>query len=147
MSPIAKIPGSLDLEARGLDLDQFIVLELQSPVATGPSFMVNPKNGSSASQAISKIEPSLLLTTALASWPSVPFERSHLSEHEIDFPLAHQRHHLVDAVGGGAEFAAPVQKSEMEAIGARLSVQSSAESPPPAISKRLPRNCSIWRTA
>ena len=40
--------------------------------ATGPSFMVNPKNGSSASQAISKVEPSLRFTMALPMRPPSP---------------------------------------------------------------------------
>ena len=73
-------------------------------LATGPSFMVSPKNGRIASQAISKFEPSLRLTIALLDLSVGAFERGHLTEHEIDLSLADQRHHLVDAVGRGAEF-------------------------------------------
>jgi len=71
--------------------------------------MVNPKNGSSASQAISKLDPSLRLTRAFASRPPSRY----LTEHEIDLSLADQRHHLVDAVGCGAKLAAAMQKREM----------------------------------
>ena len=40
--------------------------------ATGPSFMVSPKNGSMASQAMWKVEPSPPLTLAAVSWPPAP---------------------------------------------------------------------------
>ncbi len=80
---------------------------------TGPSFMVSPKNGSSASQAISKFEPSLRLTIALDDLAVLALQRGHLAEHEVDLPLADQRHHLVDAVGRGAELVAPVQQRQM----------------------------------
>ena len=75
--------------------------------------MVSPKNGSSASQAISKFEPSLRFTIALAIRPPSPSSAEHLTQHEIDLTLADQRHHLVDAVGRGAELAAPVQQREV----------------------------------
>ena len=73
-------------------------------LATGPSFMVSPKNGRIASQAISKFEPSLRFTIALLTCPSLPSSARDLAEHEVDLSFADELHHLVDAVGRGAEF-------------------------------------------
>src|SRR5262249_56627619 len=42
-----------------------------------------------------------------------PFQRRDLTEHEIDFAVAHEFHHLVDAIGRGAELAAPVHEREV----------------------------------
>src|SRR5215510_5814312 len=72
MSPIAKMPDTLDSNAAvstTIYSPSFISMP-QS--ATGPSFMVKPKNGSRASQAISKFEPSLRFTIALAIRPPSP---------------------------------------------------------------------------
>ena len=68
---------------------------------------------------------------------------------EFDLARIDQCAHLVDAVLGGAESIAVMDwKGEwLPAMGARLSVQSSAESPPPATRIFLPRNVSILRTA
>ena len=82
-------------------------------LATGPSFMVRPKNGRMASQAISKFEPSLRLTIALAMLAVLALQRRDLTEHEVDLAFADQRHHLVDAVGRGAEIVAPVQQRQV----------------------------------
>ena len=40
-------------------------------------------------------------------------ERRDLSKHKIDFSLADQLHHFIDAVGRGAKFAAPVQQRKV----------------------------------
>ncbi len=112
MSPIAKMPGSL-VSNVAVSTGITSSLSLSPQFATGPSFMVSPKNGSMASQAMWKVEPSLRLTLAAVSWPSSPSSAGHLAEHEVDLALADQRHHLVDAVGRGAEFAAPVQQREV----------------------------------
>src|SRR4029079_15297060 len=67
MSPIAKIPGTLVSKAEVSTGMSSLFLSSKPQLATGPSFMVSPKNGSSASYASSCIEPSLPLTTALLS--------------------------------------------------------------------------------
>ena len=67
--------GLAGLERRGVDRDQRPRCSSRPQFATGPSFMVSPKNGSMASQAMWKVEPSLRLTLAAVSWPSVAFER------------------------------------------------------------------------
>ena len=82
-------------------------------MATGPSFMVSPKNGSMASQAMWKVEPSLPLTFAAVSWPSAPSRPVTWPSTKSILPSLDQRHHLVDAVGRGAELVAPVQQREV----------------------------------
>src|SRR5215467_310161 len=108
MSPMAKIPGRLDSKvavSTRMYSPSFIAMP-QS--ATGPSFMVSPKNGSSASQAMLKLEPSLRFTIAraradasvnkmMALASALAFQRRNLTEHEVDPALGRQRHHLVDA--------------------------------------------------
>jgi hypothetical protein len=47
------MPGIAGLELAGVDRDQ-VAFSLMPQLATGPSFMVSPKNGSSASHAIGK---------------------------------------------------------------------------------------------
>src|SRR6266511_2104868 len=92
MSPIAKMPGTLYSNAAvstRMYSPSFIAIP-QS--ATGPSFMVKPKNGSSASQAISKFEPSLRFTMALAIRPPSPASAA-ARDNEA---LAAQRHKLPD---------------------------------------------------
>jgi hypothetical protein len=79
MSPIAKMPGTLvsnDAVSTGISSPSF---NSMPQFATGPSFIVKPKNGSSASQAISKFEPSLVLTIAVRDLAAVAFERRHLA--------------------------------------------------------------------
>ena len=49
------------------------------------------------------------------TWPS----------HEIDFAFADERHHFVDAIGGGAELVAPVQQRQM--LGERRKVERPVE--------------------
>ena len=56
---------NIGFEARSLDRDKLIVVQGIPQFATGPSFIVRPKNGNSASHAISNVEPSFLLTIAL----------------------------------------------------------------------------------
>src|SRR5262249_46991259 len=53
------------------------------------------------------------LDHGLGEAPARALQRRDLTEYEIDFALAGQRHHLVDAVGRGAELAPPVQQREM----------------------------------
>ena len=72
LAPIAKMPGLLVSKFSVLTGISSLFLSSRPQLATGPSFMVRPKNGNSASQASSCIEPSLPLTTALLSWPSAP---------------------------------------------------------------------------
>ncbi len=75
--------------------------------------MVSPKNGSSASHAISKLRSVAALDDGLRQSPALSSQRGHLAEHEIDFSLTDKRHHLVDAVGRGAKLAAAMQKREV----------------------------------
>ena len=74
-------------------------------------------------------------------------QRLDLGDVEFDFAFRHQLAHLVDAVRRGAEAVAMMDKCQLLANGARLIVQSRAESPPPAIRIFLPRKVSILRTA
>src|ERR1700747_903042 len=113
MSPIAKIPGTLDSNAAvstTIYSPSFISMP-QS--ATGPSFMVNPKNGSSASQAISQFEPSLRFTLALPMCASSPERDEIWPTPKCILPAAAEPNQLVDAVGRGAKLAAPVHESEV----------------------------------
>src|SRR6476620_8979604 len=112
MSPIAKMPCVLVSKLSVLTGINSLFFSSKPQFATGPSFMVSPKNGSIASQAISNEEPSLVFTNALL--------RCHLAEHEVDLALADERHHLVDAIGRGAEFAAPVYEREVAGDGREI---------------------------
>src|SRR5262249_14878984 len=109
LSPIAKMPGTLVSNAAvstGISSPSFNSMPQSAP---GPAVIVRPKNGSSTSQAISKLEPSLVLTIAVAIWPPSPLSAATWpSTKSID-----QAHHPVDAVGGGAELIAPVQQREV----------------------------------
>ena len=60
-----------------------------------------------------KSEPSVVFTIAFDDLPVGAFERRHLTEHEVDLSLADELHHLVDAVGRGAEFGAAMQQRQM----------------------------------
>ena len=146
MSPMAKMPGTLvsnDAVSTGISSPPFSSMP-QS--ATGPSFMVSPKNGSSASHAMWKSEPSLVFTIALAIWPSAPSSAVTWPSTKSIFPSAVSAIILLTLSGAARNWSRRCSSVRWLASGARLSVQSSALSPPPTIKMRLPRNISILRT-
>ena len=75
---MAKMPGHRGLELLGVDRDHVLV-ELSPQSATGPSFMVSPKNGSSrvaVHHRLARIHGEMhgaelaVLAFELAIWPS-----------------------------------------------------------------------------
>src|SRR5262249_57818673 len=60
-----------------------------------------------------EIRAVVALHDGLADASVLTRKRRDLTQHEIDFALADELHHLVDAFGRGAELAAPVHESEV----------------------------------
>src|SRR6202021_2039815 len=89
MSPIAKIPGTLVSKAE-VSTGTRLFSSAMPQFATGPSFMVRPKNGNRVSHVI--------------------FEIAGLTDLQIQFSRSHQRAHLFDAVRGRAEIVTTVQQ-------------------------------------
>ena len=93
--------------------------------ATGPSFMVSPKNGSSASQAISKFEPSLRLTIALAMRPPSPSSAATWPSTKSILPSPTSAIILLTLSGAARKLAAPVQQRQV--AGERREVERPVE--------------------
>ena len=58
--------------------------------------------------------------TLLAALPARAFEAGDLAEHEVDLFLSHQRHHLVDAVGRGAELLTAMKERQAAGDGGEV---------------------------
>ena len=72
ISPMAKMPGTLVSKLSVSTGISSLFLSSNPQLATGPSFMVRPKNGSITSQATSTMAPSFFLTIAFSICPSEP---------------------------------------------------------------------------
>ena len=82
---MAKMPGT-EVSNFSVSTGIRFSLRLRPQSATGPSFMVRPKNGSMRVQGTST-SPSAALDGRGASWPSSPFEAGHLADLEVEiFP-------------------------------------------------------------
>ena len=146
MSPIAKMPGSLvsKVETSTGIRSSF----RRSPqLATGPELHGQAEERQHGVAGDVEGRAVAALDVGRGELAVGAFEPGDLALHEVDLAGTRQRHHLVDAVGGGAEFRRRCSSVRCEAIGARLSVQSSALSPPPTIRIFLPLKASILRTA
>ena len=110
MSPMAKMPGTLVSNVAVSTGTRLFVAGRCPSSATGPSFMVRPKNGSMASQAIFETRVVVALDDGACEPAALAFQRRHLADHQVHLAGGDQRAHLFDAVRRGAEIVAPVQQ-------------------------------------
>ena len=96
-----------------LDGDEFVVAELDAPIRDRTKFHRQSEERQQRVAGDLERRAVIGLDHGLADLTAGALERRHLAENEIDFAFADQRHHFVDAVRRGAEFAAPVQQCEM----------------------------------
>ena len=105
--------GRRSLESGGIDGDQLVVLELKTPIGDRTELHGQAEERQQRVASDFRQRAIVFLDDGLADLTVLAGERGYLPEDEIDFALADQRHHFVDAVGCGAEFAAPMQEREM----------------------------------
>src|SRR5487761_1102103 len=103
----------IGLEARRVDRDELVVLQLDSPIRQRTELHGQPEERQHRIAGDIKSGTVVGFDHGVTDLAVCAGERSDLPKHEIDFALADQRHHLVDAVRRGAEFAAPMQQREV----------------------------------
>src|SRR5260370_40097914 len=112
-------------EACRFDRDELVVAQLYSPICHRSKLHGESKERQYRIAGNLECGAVICLHHRLADLTIGSSESRDLSKHKIDFALADQLHHFVDAVGCGAKFAATVQQSEV--AGARCKIERPIE--------------------
>jgi hypothetical protein len=105
--------GDTGFETCCFDRDQLVIVQLKAPIRHRSELHRQSEERQQRVAGDFKIGTIVPLDDRLMHLTVGSVERGNLPKHEIDFAFADERHHFVDAVRGGAEFAAAVQQCQM----------------------------------
>ena len=124
-----------------------VAFELEPHAAIGPRSIDSPKNGSSTSASSMRVSPSRSADLDRVQRAARAVQRVQLiGDDQLDLARARRRIELAALSGAARNFGAAMHDRDRAAMPRSASAQSTAESPPPAITTRLPRKSSRRRT-
>src|ERR1700733_4378250 len=105
--------GHAGFERRGFDWNELVVLELKTPIGDRAEFHGQAEERQQRVDRKVMHRAVVAFDDRIADLAIRALKLRHLPDQQIDLPFGHERHHLVDAVGSGAELVAPVHEREM----------------------------------
>src|SRR5262245_55363619 len=105
--------GHVGLERAGVDRNELAVLHGDAPVGDRPELHGEPEEGQQRIAGNLEVRAVVALDDRPLDHTARTLQLRDLAEHEVDLPLAYERHHLVDAVGRSAELVATMQQREV----------------------------------